>query len=122
MKYTENHVWVLRTGEEEARIGITDNAQGRLGAVVSAHLPRVGEILAVGQGMGQVKSAGAAFDVYAPLSGKVVAVNDELALNSGAVNDDPYGEGWLVAIDLTDTGEPVDLLGAVTYERLVHQG
>ncbi|RSS34040.1 glycine cleavage system protein GcvH [Streptomyces sp. WAC08241] len=122
LKYTEKHVWVLRTGEDEVRVGITDNAQDRLGTVVSAHLPRVGEIFTTGQGMGQVKSAAAAFDVYVPLSGKVVAVNDELVSNPGAANEDPYGEGWLVAIDLTDTGELDDLLDASAYERLVDQG
>ncbi|MEV7673012.1 glycine cleavage system protein GcvH [Streptomyces sp. NPDC088752] len=122
LQYTEKHVWVLRTGEDEVRVGITDNAQDQLGTVVSAHLPRVGEDLITGQGMGQVKSAEAAFDLYAPLSGKVAALNDELASNPGAVNDDPYGEGWLVAIDLTDTGELDNLLDASTYERLVYQG
>ncbi|MFD5110100.1 glycine cleavage system protein GcvH [Streptomyces cinereoruber] len=121
LQYTEKHVWVLRTGEEEVRVGITDIAQDRLGAVVSAHLPRVGDVLTVVQGMGQVKSAGAAFDVHAPLSGKVVAVNDELASNPEMANEDPYGEGWLVALDLTDTGELDDLLDASAYQELVNQ-
>ncbi|MGA4980273.1 glycine cleavage system protein H [Streptomyces cinereoruber] len=113
---------MLRTGESEVRVGITDNAQDRLGAVVSAHLPRVGEVLTVGQGMGQVKSTGAALAVYATLSGKVVAVNDELASNPEAVNGDPYGEGWLVAVDLTNRAELDNLLDASAYQELVYRG
>ncbi len=113
---------MLRTGKDGARIGITDGAQEQLGAVVSVQLPQVGDVLTAGQRMGQVKSTQAAFDVYAPLSGKVVAVNDELAANPGTVNDDPYGDGWLVEIDLTDAGELDGLLDPAAYQELTDQG
>ncbi|WP_234323330.1 glycine cleavage system protein GcvH [Streptomyces bikiniensis] len=122
LRYTEKHAWVLRTGEERVRVGITDDAQERLGAIVSVQLPRVGDVLTAGQRMGQVKSTQAAFDVYAPLAGKVVAVNDELAATPGEINEDPYGLGWLVEIDLTDVGELDNLLDPAAYQELASQG
>ncbi|MGW4725441.1 glycine cleavage system protein GcvH [Streptomyces sp. NPDC004291] len=122
LQYTEKHAWALRTGKDGARIGITDDAQEQLGAVVSVQLPQAGDVLTAGQRMGQVKFTQAAFDIYAPLSGKVVAVNDELAANPGTVNDDPYGDGWLVEIDLTDAGELDDLLDPAAYQELTDQG
>ncbi|NED16447.1 glycine cleavage system protein GcvH [Streptomyces sp. SID9124] len=122
LRYTEKHAWVLRTAENGARAGITDHAQEQLGAVVSAHLPRAGDALTAGQPTGQVKSTAAAFDLYAPVSGTVVAVNDDVAARPETVNDDPYGEGWLVEIDLTNTGELDNLLDASAYQDLTSQG
>ncbi|MCX0241981.1 glycine cleavage system protein GcvH [Streptomyces drozdowiczii] len=122
LRYTEKHVWVLRTAENGVRAGITDYAQEQLGAVVSAHLPRAGDALAAGQCMGQVKSTVAAFDLYAPVSGTVVAVNDDVAARPETVNDDPYGEGWLVEIDLTNVGELGNLLDASAYQDLTGRG
>ncbi|MFJ3088279.1 glycine cleavage system protein GcvH [Streptomyces sp. NPDC086838] len=122
LRYTEKHVWVLRTAENGVRAGITDHAQERLGAVVSAHLPRAGDALTEGQHVGQVKSTVAAFDLYAPVSGTVVAVNDELTVSPETANNDPYGEGWLVEIDLTNTGGLDNLLDAAAYQDITSRG
>jgi glycine cleavage system H protein len=98
--YTEEHEWVLRTGDDTVRVGITDYAQSALGDVVFVQLPDVGADFTAGDAFGEVESTKSVSDLYAPVSAKVLSVNPELEANPGLVNSDPYGEGWLVDLQL----------------------
>lgn len=101
--YTSEHEWVLRTGNDTVRVGITDYAQSALGDVVFVQLPDVGAELAAGDAFGEVESTKSVSDLYAPVTAKVVAVNGDLGSSPELVNSDPYGEGWLVDLQL-ETG------------------
>ncbi|ABK69914.1 glycine cleavage system protein GcvH [Mycolicibacterium smegmatis] len=94
--YTSEHEWVLRTGDDTVRVGITDYAQSALGDVVFVQLPDVGADVASGDAFGEVESTKSVSDLYAPVTAKVVAVNGDLEGSPELVNSDPYGEGWLV--------------------------
>ncbi|MDT5173328.1 MAG: glycine cleavage system protein [Mycobacterium sp.] len=98
--YTEEHEWVQRTGDGTVRVGITDYAQSALGDVVFVQLPDVGADVTAGESFGEVESTKSVSDLYAPVSAKVVAVNGDLEANPQLVNSDPYGEGWLVDLQL----------------------
>jgi glycine cleavage system H protein len=98
--YTEEHEWVLRTGDDTVRVGITDYAQAALGDVVFVQLPDVGADLTSGESFGEVESTKSVSDLYAPVSAKVLAVNAELEASPDLVNTDPYGEGWLVDLQI----------------------
>jgi glycine cleavage system H protein len=105
--YTAEHEWVKRTGPTTARIGITDYAQKQLGDVVFVQLPDVGASVTVGTSMGEVESTKSVSDVFAPLTAKVVAVNDDLDAAPEKVNSGPYSDGWLVELEV-DTAEALD--------------
>jgi glycine cleavage system H protein len=107
--YTEEHEWVKRTGDDTVRVGITDYAQSALGDVVFVQLPDVGADVTAGESFGEVESTKSVSDLYAPVSAKVVAVNGDLEANPQLVNSDPYGEGWLVDLQL-DAGAVDDSL------------
>jgi glycine cleavage system H protein len=98
--YTEEHEWVQRTGDDTVRVGITDYAQSALGDVVFVQLPDVGAEVTAGESFGEVESTKSVSDLYAPVSAKVVAVNGDLEANPQLVNSDPYGEGWLVDLQI----------------------
>lgn len=98
LHYTEEHEWVLRTGDDTVRVGITDYAQSALGDVVFVQLPEVGGEVSAGESFGEVESTKSVSDLYAPLTAKVVAVNGDLEGSPQLVNSDPYGEGWLVEL------------------------
>jgi glycine cleavage system H protein len=98
LRYTAEHEWVQRTGEDTVRVGITDFAQESLGDVVYIQLPDVGTDLTAGQSFGEVESTKSVSDLYAPLSASVVAVNAELDAKPQLVNSDPYGQGWLLEL------------------------
>ncbi|BBX37396.1 glycine cleavage system protein H [Mycolicibacterium mageritense DSM 44476 = CIP 104973] len=98
--YTTEHEWVLRTGDDTVRVGITDYAQSALGDVVFVQLPDVGADLASGDSFGEVESTKSVSDLYAPVTAKVVAVNGDLEGSPQLVNSDPYGDGWLVDLRL----------------------
>jgi glycine cleavage system H protein len=120
--YTEEHEWVQRTGDDTVRVGITDYAQSALGDVVFVQLPDVGADVSAGESFGEVESTKSVSDLYAPVSAKVVAVNGDLEANPQLVNSDPYGEGWL--IDLQIDGSSLDdglrgLLDADGYRATV---
>jgi glycine cleavage system H protein len=110
--YTEEHEWVRRTGEDTVRVGITDYAQSALGDVVFVQLPDVGADVTAGESFGEVESTKSVSDLYAPVSAKVVAVNGDLEANPQAVNSDPYGEGWLLDLQL-DASSVEDELAAL---------
>jgi glycine cleavage system H protein len=96
LSYTEEHEWVQRTGDDTVRVGITDYAQSALGDVVFVQLPDA----TAGESFGEVESTKSVSDLYAPVSAKVVAVNGDLEANPQLVNSDPYGEGWLVDLQI----------------------
>ncbi|MBU9765291.1 glycine cleavage system protein GcvH [Mycobacterium sp. TNTM28] len=100
--YTSEHEWVVRTGDDTVRVGITDYAQSALGDVVFVQLPDVGAQLAAGDAFGEVESTKSVSDLYAPVAAKVVAVNGDLDGSPQLVNSDPYGEGWLVDLRLEE--------------------
>ena len=102
LHYTAEHEWVRRSGEDTVRIGITDFAQSALGDVVFVQLPDVGSEVAAGESFGEVESTKSVSDLYAPVSGKVLAVNSDLDGSPQLVNSDPYGAGWLLDVQASD--------------------
>jgi glycine cleavage system H protein len=102
LHYTAEHEWVRRTGDATVRVGITDYAQSALGDVVFVQLPAVGDAVAAGETFGEVESTKSVSDLYAPISAKVAAVNDDLEANPQLVNSDPYGAGWLLDFQVDD--------------------
>ena len=102
LHYTAEHEWVRRSGDDTARIGITDFAQSALGDVVFVQLPEVGTELTAGESFGEVESTKSVSDLYAPVSGKVSAVNGDLDGSPQLVNSDPYGAGWLLDVQVSD--------------------
>lgn len=118
LKFTKTHEWLAIEGQT-ATLGITAHAQELLGDLVFVELPEVGQTIALGEEMGVVESVKAASDLYAPISGTVTAVNEEVNENPALVNEDPYGKGWLVQIKADDKNELSQLLDATAYERLL---
>ena len=118
IKYTEEHEWVQRTSDDVVRIGITDYAQQQLGDVVFVQLPDVGQQVAAGESMGEVESTKSVSEIYAPVSGTVSARNDKLGDEPELINSDPYGDGWLVEIELADPDAVDELLDAQSYAEL----
>ena len=118
LKYTETHEWI-RVENNLARIGITDHAQAELSDVVFVELPKVGAKLQAGGPAAVVESVKAAGDIYSPVTGAVTAVNEALADNPALVNSDPYGEGWLFAVELENSAETEGLKDAAEYQALI---
>jgi len=118
LRYTKDHEWVEVKGNR-ARIGITDYAQEALTDVVFAELPDVGEEFAAHDSMGVVESVKSVNDIFAPLAGKVVAVNADLEDAPELMNQDPYGKGWFCEIELANAGEAASLLDAAAYRKLL---
>lgn len=113
-RFLETHEW-LRVENGTARVGISDFAQDELGDVVFVELPAEGDELAAGDDFGVVESIKAVSDIYAPVGGAVVAVNDDLEMEPELVNEDPYGDGWMLELDLADESEVEGLLSADEY-------
>jgi glycine cleavage system H protein len=118
LKYHKEHDWARIEGDE-ATFGITWYAQDALGEVVFFDPPAVGSTVSANESYAEVESVKAVSDVIAPLSGEVVAVNEGLSDAPERVNDDPYGEGWLVKVKLSDTGETDTLLDVEAYRKLL---
>jgi len=114
LRYLDSHEWA-RVDEGHARVGISEFAQDELGDVVFVELPAEGATVTAGEDFGVVESIKAVSDIYAPVSGTVTAVNDALTETPELVNDDPYGDGWLLEVDLDDESELDDLLGPDAY-------
>ena len=117
LQYTRSHEWV-RVEDGVATVGITDHAQDELGDVVFVELPEQGATLAAGDSFGAVESVKAVSDLYAPVGGEVVEVNGTLEDSPEKINEDPYGEGWILKLRVSDEG---DLLSAPDYERLLEE-
>jgi glycine cleavage system H protein len=118
LKYTEEHEWLATTEGGAVRVGITAYAQDQLGDVVFVELPKVGETVDAGTPLGEVESTKSVSEIFAPVSGTVVAVNTALDDAPELVNSDPYGEGWIVEINVTDPATLDDLLDAAAYQAL----
>ena len=117
LRYSTDHEWA-RPGEGRVRVGITDYAQDALGDVVFVDLPEVGKVVAAGEVLGEVESTKSVSEVYAPVAGRVVSVNEALADAPEKLNQDPYGEGWLCEIELAEPGADEGLMDAAGYRRL----
>ena len=120
LRYSEEHEWVRLDGNR-ATVGITDYAQDALGDVVYVQLPEVGRAVARGDQVCEVESTKSVSDIYAPVSGTVVEVNERLTEAPERLNAAPYGDGWIFVIDVSDTAEVGQLLDAATYQSLVEQ-
>ena len=118
LRYSSDHEWVSRDGDV-VRVGVTDYAQDALGDVVFVQVPTVGADVSAGDAFGEVESTKSVSDVYAPVSGTVVEVNEALADAPQTLNEDPYGEGWICSIRLSDPSQLDDLLDAEAYRKLI---
>jgi glycine cleavage system H protein len=118
LRYTRQHEWVLIDGES-ARIGITDLAQDALGNIVHVQLPVVGQSVQSGVSAVEVESSKSVSDIYSPVSGSVVLVNESLATEPGLVNSDPYGSGWLYEVQMSYDETLEGLLTAIEYRAIV---
>ncbi len=119
LKYTKSHEWVRREADGTVTVGITDHAQDLLGDMVFVELPEPGRALKAGQECAVVESVKAASDVYSPLAGEVVAINDVLSDSPELVNKAPYGEGWMMRIKPAAAAEIDDLLDAAAYQAQI---
>ncbi|WP_427894071.1 glycine cleavage system protein GcvH [Kribbella sp. GL6] len=122
LKYTAEHEWVKAGEDGPVRIGITDFAQDQLGDIVYVQLPEVGSTVRAGDACGELESTKSVSDLFAPVNGTVTAVNEALADQPDLVNSDPYGEGWLLDIDVEDAAEVTALMDADAYQGQLDQG
>ncbi|WP_394708392.1 glycine cleavage system protein GcvH [uncultured Desulfuromusa sp.] len=120
LKYTEEHEWVL-VEDDIATVGITDFAQDQLGDVVFVELPEVGDSVEAGETFGVVESVKAVSDVYAPVSGEVVEINEDLPDEPETLNNSPYDAGWMVKIKLSDPSAIDELMDVATYQEFVEK-
>jgi len=120
LKYSKEHEWMKVDGGK-AIMGITHYAQDALGDVVFVELPEEGTSFEANEGIGVIESVKAVSDVYTPVSGEIVAVNEELLDAPELINEDPYGKGWLVEIELSDAGQLDDLMNAEEYEQFLKE-
>jgi glycine cleavage system H protein len=118
LKYSKEHEWVF-TEESVATVGISDHAQEKLGEIVYVELPAVGDTVSKDDPFGVVESVKAVSDIYAPVSGTVVAINQDLAESPEIVNEDPYGDGWLIKVKMSDTDDLQDLMNGDEYEEMI---
>lgn len=120
LRYSEEHEWVKVEGDQ-VRIGITDFAQEELGDIVFVELPEVGAELAANEPFGSVESVKTVSELYAPISGKVVEVNEELNDNPEYVNESPYEKAWMVVIEPSDLSQVDSLMSAEDYEKMTNE-
>ncbi len=116
--YTETHEWVEVIGDE-AVIGITDFAQHELGDIVYVELPELGDNVEKGEGFGSVEAVKAVEDILSPITGEVVAINEELEDKPETINEDAFGDGWIMKVKLSDKNELEDLISAEKYAELI---
>lgn len=121
LQYTESHEWISIDDDGNARIGISDHAQEALGDLVYVELPAVGDEISQGDPCAVVESVKAASDLYAPVSGKIIAVNEALDDDPAVINTDPYDDGWLFEVALTDKAELDGLKDAETYAAMLEE-
>lgn len=120
LRYSEEHEWVKVEGEQ-VRVGITDFAQHELGDIVFVELPEVGDEIKANEPFGSVESVKTVSELYAPISGKVVAINEDLSDSPEFVNESPYEKAWMIVIEPTDAGEIDSLMTAEQYEEMVNE-
>ncbi|MGG1658073.1 glycine cleavage system protein GcvH [Brevibacillus sp. NRS-1366] len=119
--YSKEHEWVEVLSETRVRVGITDFAQNQLGDLVFVEIPQVGDEVTADQTMGTVESVKAVSDLFSPVSGTVVEVNTELEDNPEVINTEPYGQGWMIVIELSNPDELSGLLNAKQYAAFVEE-
>lgn len=117
LQYSKDHEWVLSTGANTVKIGITDYAQGALGDIVYVQLPKVGDTVSEGGFCGEVESTKSVSEIFSPVNGKVVAVNGALDSAPETLNSDPYGAGWIAEIEISTASN--DLMDAAAYTALI---
>ncbi|GAA2019748.1 glycine cleavage system protein GcvH [Nakamurella flavida] len=126
LRYSSDHEWVRTTGDEAdtvtVRIGITDYAQNSLGDIVFVQVPEPGTTVEPGESIGEVESTKSVSDLFSPVSGTVVARNEVLDSTPELVNSDPYGDGWMIEVQLTDPSALDDLLDAAGYAQVAGEG
>jgi glycine cleavage system H protein len=118
LKYSREHEWVA-TEDTVATVGITDHAQEQLGEIVYIELPAVGEKVSKDDPFGVIESVKAVSDIYAPVSGTVIEINEDLPESPEMVNEDCYGDGWLIKVKISDAADFDDLMDASEYEEMV---
>jgi len=118
LKYTKNHEWIRVEGNK-ATMGVSDYAQDSMGDVVFVELPEVGDTFAVDDGLGTIESVKAVSDVYAPVAGEIVEVNEALLDEPELINTDPLGNGWLVVIEMEDPAQLDDLMSEEDYQAFI---
>ena len=118
LKYTMDHEWISIDGDN-ATIGITDYAQGELGDIVYVEIEALGEQLDKEEIFGSVEAVKTVSDLFLPVSGEITEMNEGLEDNPELINDDPYGEGWIIKMKISDQGELTDLLSADAYKELI---
>lgn len=121
LKFLKSHEWARVEGDGKVTVGISDHAQGLLGDLVYVELPNVGDTVEAGNASAVVESVKAASDVYAPVSGTVVAINESLADKPETINEDAYGDGWLYTIEVEDAEQLNDLLDPDAYAELLEE-
>ena len=121
LKYRESHEWVRQEDDGTVTVGITEHAQGLLGDMVFVDLPEIGREVIVGDDCAVAESVKAASDIYAPVSGEIIAVNEALSDSPEQVNTSPYEAGWLFKIKLANPHELEQLLNAATYQSLINE-
>ncbi|MEM0991611.1 MAG: glycine cleavage system protein GcvH [Bacteroidota bacterium] len=121
LKYTSDHEWIrIEADGTSAKVGITDFAQSELGDLVYVDIDTVGETIAKGEEFGAVEAVKTTSDLFMPVSGKVLSFNEELEDNPELINEDPYGKGWIVEIELTELGELEELMDAAAYQEEIN--
>ena len=120
MKFTESHEWVRENEDGTAHIGITKHAQELLGDIVYLELPKVGQEITTKQTMGVIESVKAASDLYAPVSGVVIDVNDNVINDPTIINNDPHNDGWMIKITLNNHSELNDLMDIDQYQQMIN--
>ena len=118
LRYTKEHEWIAELSSTKFRIGITDYAQSALGDIVYIQLPKIGADVKANSVCGEVESTKSVSEIYAPISGKVVSVNNNLDSKPEIINSDPYGEGWIVEIEISSIKLEETLLSALDYQNL----
>ncbi|MDF2634871.1 MAG: Glycine cleavage system protein [Pelosinus sp.] len=121
LRYSKNHEWVRVEGEKVI-VGIDDYAQSQLGDVVFVELPEIGSIVTCGDSFSVVESVKAVSDIYAPVSGEIIEVNEVLGDTPECINEDPYGQGWIVVIQLKDASEVNNLMDSAAYQTMLEEG
>lgn len=119
LHYSTDHEWIRSSGEDTVRIGITDYAQNSLGDIVFVQMPEPGTTISPSDSIGEVESTKSVSDIFAPVSGTVISRNDALDSTPELVNADPFGDGWMIEVQLDDPGELSELLDASGYAELV---
>jgi glycine cleavage system H protein len=120
IKLNENHLWVRSDGFHQ-KIGISDYAQQELGEIVYVDLPDIGDVIEKGESFGEIESTKTVSELIAPVSGEVVEINENLEENPTIINEDPYGDGWLIAIEMSDPEELENLMDLEEYEKFIEE-